>query len=94
MANINFKAYGLQVIPAGDFYILHYTGCFSMWQALNVILFMLKLRLWRKGIIMDIYSGWYESTAYTGKVRKAEIDWMRKQLRVEIELIETECKGV
>ena len=87
MTNINFKVYGLQVVPTGDFYTLHYNGCFSMWQALNVILFTLKLRLWRKGIIMNIPLGW-RGSMYVGKVRKAEIDWMRKQFRLEIELME------
>ena len=92
MANINFKVYGVHIVPAGDFNILHYTEHFSNWQALNVILFTLKLRLWRKGIIVNIYSGVYDAMKYTGKVRKAEVDWMRKQLRIEIELIETEAE--
>ena len=91
MANINFKAYGIYIVSTEDLSILHYTGCFNAWQILNIFLFTLKLRLWRKGIIINIPHG-VRGAEYVSKVRKAEIDWMRKQFKIEIELIGTEVK--
>ena len=88
MASLNFISYAINVVPAGSFYILYYTGKFHILQIPKVALLALRLRLWRKGIIVQIPHSWSSTGEFVGKIRKMKIEWKRRWIKLEVELTE------